>query len=421
MRLVSDTTSHGKPDESSADASRRRTAGTRRRGRSWRKTLTIVAITLTAIAATWRVAGPSLPLGTSANPAAVPTTSHRQALTKGPIERTVTATASFQVLDQVDVGAQLSGQLKSVEVLPGDQVKKGQLLAVIDDTVALSRLAQTRASLDSLRAQRAAKEAQIALARSQRARSAQLMQRGVASTASNETIEATLVSLMAERDALAAQEKGIEAAIAQAETELRFARILAPMDGTVVTVSAKPGQTLNTAQQAPVILRIADLNSLQLVAQASEADILDIRPGMDVYFTVLGAPGRRWSGKVLRILPSPTVLNSVVLYDVLIEAPDPDRTFKLMMTAQVFFVIEQRECAFKLPRSSLPRHFKQPGPLNLEVVAPNGERRSISVSVTLVNDLEAGIDCEVARAAGLSPGERLVQMLPAAGNKQVAR
>jgi len=313
----------------------------------------------------------------------------------------------------------LSGQLKSVEVLPGDTVSRGQLVAVIDDTLARSRLAQTKASLDSLRAQRAAKEAQIALARLQFERSSKLMQRGVAAAASHQTAEAAVATLMAERDALSAQEQGLEAAITQAETELKFAKIHAPMDGTVVAVVAKPGQTLNASQQAPTILRIADLKSLQLVAQVSEADVLHVRHGMSAYFSVLGAPGKRWTGQVLRVLPSPTVINNVVLYDVLIEAPDPDAVFKLQMTAQVFFVLEQYACVLQLPRAVLPRGFSPPGPLRLDVAAAGGQLRKVQVPVAVVNDTEAGIDCREAKTAGLRNGDR-IHLLAAHGDSQEA-
>lgn len=333
-------------------------------------------------------------------------------LRKGAIDRTIAATAYFQARDQVDVGAQISGQLKSVEVLPGDRVRKGQLIAVIDDTLALSRLAQTKATLESLRAQRLAKEAQIVLAGHQVERSSLLMERGVSSAATHQIAEATLATAVAERGALQAQERGIEAAIAQAETELTFARIHAPMDGTVVAVVARPGQTLNATQQAPTILRVADLASLYLVAQVSEADVLSVQAGMEAHFTLLGAQDKRWSGQVVRVLPSPTTTNNVVLYDVPIAVANPDDLFKLQMTAQVTLSAERLSCALKLPRGSLPRGFRLPGSLDLQVYDINGTPRVAQVAVAIMDDIEVGIDCAEAERAGLQDGDRVAPIGP---------
>ena len=103
------------------------------------------------------------------------------------------------------------------------------------------------------------------------------------------------------------------------------------MSGTVVAQSAKQGQTLNANQQAPIIVRIADLSTMTVQSQVSEADVASLLPGMPVYFTTLGDPSKRWYGKLRQINPTPETVNNVVLYDALFDvdnkrrrADDPD-------------------------------------------------------------------------------------------------
>lgn len=271
--------------------------------------------------------------------------------TRGPLEVTVAATGTFQPLDYVDVGAQLSGQLKAVTVRLGDVVRRGQLIAEIDDTTARARLAQTEASLASVRAQIAAKEAQTELARIQRDRNARLVERGFLSVATQEITEASHASLEAETDSLRAQARSLAATIEQAQTELRFAAVRAPMDGVVVALIARTGQAVNAVQQAPVILRIANFESLALIAQVSEADVVHIRPDMPARFNLLGLVDREFAGSVRQILPAPNVINSVVFYDVLVEVPRVENLFKIGMTAQVFFVLARHECMVKIPQA----------------------------------------------------------------------
>jgi macrolide-specific efflux system membrane fusion protein len=124
------------------------------------------------------------------------------------------------------------------------------------------------------------------------------------------------------------------------------------MAGEVVSITLLEGQTLNANQQAPVILRIADISTVTLWAQVSEADIVRVKPGQYVYFTVLGSP-RRWNGTVRQILPTPELINNVVFYDVLFDIPNPERELKIQMTAQVFIVLAQAKGALLIPAAAI--------------------------------------------------------------------
>ena len=120
---------------------------------------------------------------------------------------------------------------------------------------------------------------------------------------------------------------------------LGYSNIFAPMAGTVTAIPAKQGQTLNANQTAPLILTIADLSTMTVSTQVSEADVSRLKVGMDAYFTTLGSGDRRWTGKLRQILPTPTVLNNVVLYTALFDVDNTGRELMPLMSAQVFFVL----------------------------------------------------------------------------------
>lgn len=328
-------------------------------------------------------------------------------VTRGPLELTAAATGTFQPLEFVDVGAQLSGQLKAVKVQPGDVVRRGQVIAEIDDTTARARLVQNEALAASVRAQLAAKVAQVELARVQRDRNTRLVERGFVSVATQDAAEANLASMEAEARSLGAQAGALNAVIEQSSTELRYAQVRAPMDGVVVVLAARSGQALNAAQQAPVILRIANLASLVLVAQVSEADVVNLTPGVSARLNLLGVADRSFQGRVRKVLPSPNVVNSVVFYDVLVDvAPDP--LFRIGMTAQVFFVLASHDCMMRIPRVALPADFRPPRKVEVKVLDANRAPRKLAVDVSAASDVEGGVRCEDAERAGLREGSEIV-------------
>src|SRR5690606_23152980 len=134
---------------------------------------------------------------------------------------------------------------------------------------------------------------------------------------------------------------------------LDYANIYAPMDGTVVSIASRQGQTLNANQTAPTIMRIADLSTMTVQTQVSEADVGQLRVGMPVYFTTLGSQGRRWYSQVDRIQPTPEVLNNVVLYNALFDVPNEQRLLMTQMSTQVFFISSQAKDALLIPMSAL--------------------------------------------------------------------
>jgi macrolide-specific efflux system membrane fusion protein len=276
------------------------------------------------------------------------------AIVRGDLESTVVAAGIVQPLNYVDVGAQTSGKLKSLKVKRGDQVEKDQLIAEIDPVLATTALTSANASLDNTISLRSVKEAQLVLAKALRSRNEILFAQGEGAISVNDRdiTWANYDVALAEVASLSALTKQATAAVETAKANLGYTKITAPMAGEVVSISLLEGQTLNANQQAPNILRIADISTVTVWAQVSEADIVRVKPGQDVHFTVLGNP-RTWNGKIRQILPTPELINNVVFYDVLFDIPNPESELKIQMTAQVFIVLAQAKNVLLIPTSAI--------------------------------------------------------------------
>lgn len=343
---------------------------------------------------------------------------------EGRIEETVAALGNIQPLRFVDVGTQVTGQLRAVHFEVGQLVNKGDLVAEIDPTLFSSRVGVTRATLDNLQAQLADRQAQEKLARLQHRRNEELFLINAVSAEALEQSSAGLEQSAAQVRGLRAQIEQVRATLAGDEANLRYTRIYAPMTGTVVSVNAREGQTLVASQQAPVILRIADLATMTVWAQVSEADVPKIAIGMPVYFNTLGQPDRRWKGKVRQILPTPEVVNNVVLYNVLFDVGNPDQALKTQMSAQVYFLVASADGAVLIPSAALQsRADEESAPRERTAKAEAGadpeilalRPRSYSVQVykggkVEVRKVKVGVKnrSQAQVLAGLQPGEEVV-------------
>jgi macrolide-specific efflux system membrane fusion protein len=345
---------------------------------------------------------------------------------RGDLEDTVTATGTLQPRGYVDVGTQVSGQLKKLYPEVGATVKAGDLLAEIDPTVYRARVDANRAQLRNQRAQLADRQAQLVLAEQQLARQQNLAREDATTTDALQTAEAQLRSARAQVDALKAQIDQTESTLRGDEANLGYTKIYAPMAGTVVSQTAKQGQTLNANQQAPIVLRIADLSTMTVEAQVSEADVSKLAVGMDVYFTTLGNQDRRWRGQLRQIVPTPLVVNNVVLYSALFDVPNPNQELMTQMTAQVFFVLASAKDAILVPISALrpvtsegrggksrgeapderpatdPRGAFAGGKASIRVVKSDGEIERREVRIGATNRVSAQI------LEGVVPGERVI-------------
>src|SRR6185503_1234298 len=242
---------------------------------------------------------------------------------RGDIEDTVTALGNLQPRDYVDVGAQATGQLKKLYVDIGSVVKQGQLLAEIDPQVASAKVAQDEGNLANLKAQLADKQAQLSLAKANFTRQTGLNAADATSKADYDGAVQAAGSAAAEVNALKGQIVAAQSQLDGDKDTLGYTKIYAPISGTVASVSIKQGQTINSVQQAPTIMRIADLKTMTVWTQVSEADVPKLSVGMPAYFTTLGNPDKRWYGKLQQIQPTPTITNNVVLYTATFDVANP--------------------------------------------------------------------------------------------------
>jgi macrolide-specific efflux system membrane fusion protein len=318
---------------------------------------------------------------------------------RGPVEDTVSATGTLQPRDYVDVGTQVSGQLRKLHVEIGQRVEKGQLLAEIDPTVYRSKAESTQAQLLNLQAQLTQRQAELRLAEQKAKRQANMMREQATTAEAVQTAEAELDSAKAQIQALQAQIQQARSALRGDQANLEYTKIYAPMAGTVVTQNAKQGQTLNANQSAPIVLRIADLSTMTVQTQVSEADVSRLRVGMPVYFTTLGEQRKRWYGTLRQINPTPEVVNNVVLYNALFDVPNPDGALMTQMTTQVFFVVAEAKDAVLVPMSALRR--TGPGKASVNVVDAEGKGHTREVELGVSNRVSAQV------LSGLQPGERV--------------
>lgn len=327
------------------------------------------------------------------------TTYRTQTAMRGDIEQTVTALGSLQPKEYVDVGAQVSGQLENVSFEVGDEVKKGDLLAEIDAKVYETEVAGARARLLDLQSQLAGAQAELVLAQRQYIRNRDLAKIDAVSRDELDTSETQVKTIWAQIGSIQAQIEQQKATVEGGEANLGYTKIYAPIDGTVTAQVALQGQTLNANQTAPTILTISDLTTMTVEAQVAEADVGKLHAGMPVYFTTLGQSDRRWESTVRQVLPTPEVVNEVVLYTVLVDIANPDGLLMKDMTAQVFFMLGQAQDVVIVPVSAIK---EMANGKSIVMVMTDGAPRPREVEVGLKNRISAEIK------SGLKEGDTVV-------------
>ncbi len=274
-------------------------------------------------------------------------------VTRGDIAVTISAAGKITPKESVVVGAQVSGQLQELFVEAGDKVEKGDLLAQIDPTIALTQVEADRAQLKETKANRAQQKASLDLAKASADRASMLFEADAVAKADYEAAQAEYAIAQGRLTAIDAQIERQSSTLQADLATLEFTKIYAPTSGTVVSLEADEGQTLNANQTAPTILTIADLSIMTVETDVSEADVLRIETGQEAYFNTLGDSDKRWDTTVRQVLPTPEVLNDVVLYKALLDVDNPGGRLRSEMTAQVFFVTGSADDAVLVPVTAL--------------------------------------------------------------------
>jgi macrolide-specific efflux system membrane fusion protein len=346
------------------------------------------------------------------------------------LEQAVLATGTVQAFKQVSVGAQASGQIKSLKVALGDTVKKGQLVAEIDSLTQHNSLRNAEAALANVQAQLLVKQASLQQAELSFQREKTLLAADASARATFESADAALQTARAEVTVVQAQIAQAKLTVNTAQLSLGYTQILAPIDGVVVAIVAQEGQTVNANQTTPTIIKLARLDTITVKAQISEADVVRVKPGQKVYFTILGAPNKRYTTTLRTVEPAPdsiltdttsttTTSASAIYYNGLLEVPNPDGQLRISMTAQVSIVQREAEQVLTIPSAALGERSRKKGKeggqdggqdATVRVVNTDGQAEPRKVKTGLNNNINVQI------LEGLAVGERVVvSEAPAAG------
>lgn len=337
----------------------------------------------------------------------------------GPMAAKITATGTLSALVTVSVGSQVSGRILSLFADFGAHVKKGQVVAKIEPSFFRAAAAQARANHAAATASLARARAQVTNAEKQFQRASVLQSAGVGSTAEKDTAEAALGVARADVDAAKSSILQASAALEQAELNLRYATIVSPIDGVVISRNVDVGQTVAATLQAPTLFTIAqDLTRMQVDTNVAEADVGRVHAGMDVTFTVDAYPASVFHGKVRQVRDNAQTIQNVVTYDAVIDVDNATGLLKPGMTANVSVVYAERQSVLRVPNAAL--RFK-PDAATLAampgVSAPVPSRPDERVVWTLEGDKAApsivgigisdGASTEIVRG-DVSSGERAV-------------
>ena len=279
----------------------------------------------------------------------------------GTVTQTVLASGMLEARELVSVGARASGQIQTLAVKLGDNVKAGDLIAQIESQNQQNTVLQAEAALAQINAQISAKQAalvrdELILDRQQALGKSNISARGTV-----ESAQADVAVGKADIEALKAQKASAEVSMANARTELERTRITAPMDGTVVAVVVKQGQTVNAAQSAPTIVKIADLSTMLVKVEISEADVMAVHPGQTASFTTLGAPDEVFEARVAEIEPAPTEIadsdtissDKAVYYNGLLQVANPGGRLRIGMNAEVSIQLAQASNVVTVPAAAV--------------------------------------------------------------------
>lgn len=339
------------------------------------------------------------------------------------IEETIIATGKVRPRAFVDVGAQVSGQLERLHVKVGDLVREGDLLAEIDADAQTAKVEGIRAERARLVAELAELQASLTFAERQHTRQAELSRSNAVSLAKEDESRRDMDVAKARIDATNARIRQTEASLRAEDVVLSYARIVAPMTGTVVSVDAQEGQTLNANYEAPLILRIADLATMKVWAEVSEGDVTKLSQGMPVRFSTLGHRERVWTATLGQIMPVPhrpnpkstggetsSAKSNVVTYMALFDVENADQQLRAEMTAQVTFIHARSERAVAIPVAAF-RNEEDSKQSVLQADATSGQIRLMNAQGEItVRDVSLGLRNRsfVEAKSGVAAGERVI-------------
>ena len=342
---------------------------------------------------------------------------------RGKIAQTVSATGEIAATNLVDVGAQVSGQIKKMHVKIGDVVKEGDLIAEIDNVTQVNEVNTRKAQLQTYQAQ--LESAQVALKIAQRKYS-RYKSLASADAVSKEEFEATEDSLATNRAKIKELQSSIrqtQIAINTAEKDLGYTRITAPSAGTVVSLVVEQGQTINSSQTSPTVVQIADLTSMTNKMQIAEGDATKVKAGQTVNFTILSEPDTPISAKLDSIDPGLTTMSqgsyskstdttsNEIYYYARATVPNPEGKLAIGMTTQNTVEIASADNVLMVPTVAIKT---KDGKKFVRVLGANNQ----AVDREIQTGLKDSMNTEV--KSGLNEGEKVVMSEMGAAEKAEA-
>lgn len=338
---------------------------------------------------------------------------------KGDIETTVLATGILKPARLVAVGAQASGRVLSLSVKAGQQVKKDDLIAQIDATTQQNELRKAKADEVRNQADRTDKIAKLELAKQDMTRQQQMISRNAISRADYDKAVSAVKSAEAQIALSDAQIVASKIAVETAEANLGYTQIRAPIDGTILATVVQEGQTVNAVQSAPTIAIIGQLDTMTVEADISEADVINVKEGQDLYFTIPGQSDKRYTAKLETLEPAPqsivsdksfgsssaasssTASASAIYYKGIFNIANPDGVLKTYMTAEIHIILGSAKDALLIPSTALSEPDKK-GQITVSVMDKNGTITQKPVETGLNDKVMVEI------RSGLTEGEKVV-------------
>jgi membrane fusion protein, macrolide-specific efflux system len=336
----------------------------------------------------------------------------------GDIENAVLATGKLDAFERVNVGAQVSGQVKSLKVKLGDRVTKGQPIADIDDLPQRNDLRNAEAALNVAKADLQAKQALLKQAESRFKRQKRMLNDEAGSREDFEAAEATLAATRAELIALNARIVQAQIEVDKKKVDLSYTRILAPMDGIVIAVITQQGQTVNANQSAPTIVKLAQLDVMTIKAQISEADITRVTQGQKAYFTIFSEPDKKYDATLRTVELAPESImkddslsgggsasgsgsaNASVYYNALLDVPNPENRLRIAMTAQVSLLLGEAKNTLLVPIQAVHKNADKKQQVQVLTGDNRVELREVTTGIT------NNVDIQI--LSGLKAGEHVV-------------
>ena len=275
-------------------------------------------------------------------------------VTQCTITQVVEASGTINPVNTVSVGSTVSGLIKAIYVDYNSQVKKGQLLAQIDPANFEATVQQNQAQINSAEAEMARIQAVTEMSRKTYTRYKNLYAKNFIAKSELDQAESDYLSNLAQVGAAQAKINQAQATYKTALTNLGYTKIIAPVDGTIISREIDLGQPVAASFQAPELFTIAqDLTKMQIEVSVSEADIGKVQEGQDVTYTLDGYPDRLFLGKVTQVRISPTTVSNVVTYSVIVGVDNKDLTLKPGMTANVSIITSEKNDVLCVPSVAL--------------------------------------------------------------------